>query len=211
MKRGRVAILSRWAIVPTLVIALGSAVAPLHDVGAQENGAGASQKSLDEAAVLGPPQGPPLSGAELDRRTRALGERMRCPVCQGLSIAASPSASAMAMVAQVRDLLARGYTEQQVLDYFVRSYGEFVLLEPTAEGFNLVVWLLPVVAVLIGAALIATRLRHSRRERERSQGGDAAGAETSSSTGDGATQRGNEEMDPELARYVERVRSEVGS
>jgi cytochrome c-type biogenesis protein CcmH/NrfF len=43
------------------------------------------------------------------------------------------------MMSEVRDLLARGYSEQQVLDYFVRSYGEFVLLEPTAKGFNLMV------------------------------------------------------------------------
>ena len=128
------------------------------------------QKSLDEAAILGPPQGRPLDGAELDARTRALAERMRCPVCQGLSIAASPSASALAMLAQVRDLLARGYTDEQVLDYFVRSYGEFVLLEPTAQGFNLVVWLLPLAGVGIGAVLIAAAVARLTRAPRRDDG-----------------------------------------
>jgi cytochrome c-type biogenesis protein CcmH len=157
-------------------------------------------QSLDEAAILGPPQGRPLAGAELDAATRALGEGMRCPVCQGMAIADSPSASALAMMSQVRDLLARGYTDQQVLDYFVRSYGEFVLLEPTTRGFNLVVWLLPLAGVAAGAVLIALRLRAGRAPRNgrgEDGGGDRAGR--------GAT------GDSDLERYVERVRSEVGS
>ncbi len=125
---------------------------------------------------------------------------MRCPVCQGMSIADSPSASALAMMSQVRDLLARGYTEQQVLDYFVRSYGEFVLLEPTARGFNLVVWLLPLAGVAAGAVLIALRLRGGRAARG-SRGED----------GDGERAASGAAGDPDLDRYVERVRSEVGS
>ena len=169
-------------------------------------GVGAAEKppgqSLDEAAILGPPQGRPLEGAELDAATRALGERMRCPVCQGMAIADSPSASALAMMSQVRDLLARGYTEEQVLDYFVRSYGEFVLLEPTTKGFNLVVWLLPLAGVAAGAVLIVLRLRAGRPPRARpgrpSGGGDRAAS-------------GADPGDPDLDRYVERVRSEVGS
>jgi cytochrome c-type biogenesis protein CcmH len=209
--RARWLILARFVIVATFAIVLGS-LAPRHGIAAQESAAAEPQKSLDEAAVLGPPAGPPLSGVELDRRTRELGERMRCPVCQGLSITASPSASALAMVAQVRDLLARGYSEQQVLDYFVRSYGEFVLLEPKAEGFNLVVWLLPVAGVLIGAALIATRLRQSRRRGVGAHGSSDASAESKAGeSGDAAPRRRDDDLDPELARYVERVRSEVGS
>jgi cytochrome c-type biogenesis protein CcmH len=157
-------------------------------------------QSLDEAAILGPPQGRPLEGAELDAAARALGGRMRCPVCQGMAIADSPSASALSMMSQVRDLLARGYTEQQVLDYFVRSYGEFVLLVPTAKGFNLMVWLLPVAGVVAGAALIALRLRGARAARaaSRARGDDVQSSPSSSG-------------DPELDRYVERVRPEVGS
>jgi cytochrome c-type biogenesis protein CcmH len=157
----------------------------------------ANGESLDEAAILGPPQGRPLQGAELDAAARALGERMRCPVCQGMPIADSPSASALAMMSQVRDLLERGYTEQQVLDYFVRSYGEFVLLEPTAEGFNLMVWLLPIAGVAAGVALVALRLRSARATRRAiGERGDRAGVDTSG--------------DPDLDRYVERVRNEVG-
>jgi cytochrome c-type biogenesis protein CcmH len=117
-----------------------------------------------------------------------------------MAIADSPSASAFAMMSQVRELLARGYTEQQVLDYFVRSYGEFVLLEPTAKGFNLMVWLLPVAGVAAGVALIALRLRSARQSRR-----------TVSESGAGERAAGGASGDPDLERYVERVRSEVGS
>jgi len=151
-----------------------------------------SAGSLDEAAILGRPAGPPLAGAQLEARTIALGSRMRCPVCQGLSITDSPSASALAMLAQVRDLLARGYSEEQVLDYFVGAYGEFVLLQPTARGFNLVVWLAPLAAIAIGAALIARRLRSARR----------AGS---------GLERKDDVQDDDLDAYVERVRSELRS
>lgn len=201
MRRGSAAIV---VVLTALSLGLVSGIGSPSAMHAQENSAAQAQKSLDEAAILGPPQGRPLAGAELDARTRALGERMRCPICQGSSIADSPSGSAMSMLAQVRDLLARGYTDEQVLDYFVGSYGEFVLLEPTTQGFNLVVWLLPLAGVLIGAVLIAARLRGARARR-----GAAAKAGGASAGTDAARQR--EVDDPELARYVERVRTEVGS
>jgi cytochrome c-type biogenesis protein CcmH len=175
------------------LLALGLVAAA---AGAADETASTSEKSLEESSILGPPQGRPLSGAELDATTRALGDRMRCPVCQGMSIADSPSASASSMMSEVRELLARGYTERQVLDYFVRSYGEFVLLQPTAKGFNLMVWLLPVAGVAAGALLIALRLRAARRNR-----GDAPSSDADTDSGDPTTR--------DLDRYVERVRTEV--
>ena len=74
--------------------------------------------SIDIEALVGLPEGSPLEGPELSERTAALGGAMRCPVCQGLSIADSPSPSAVSMLRQVRDLLAAGYTREQVLAYF---------------------------------------------------------------------------------------------
>lgn len=186
----------RAAILGAAILGLAPALCAAQSPGAlagDRPASAATDGSLDEAALLGPPAGRPLAGAELDAATRALGERMRCPVCQGLSIADSPSASAVAMLSQVRDLFARGYTEQQVLDYFVRAYGEFVLLQPTARGFNLAVWLLPLAGLLAGTLLIALRLRAARRRR-------GAGPTSGPSGGD----------EEDLDRYVDRVRSEVG-
>ena len=117
--------------------------------------------SLDPAFVVGPPKGQPLSGAALDARTEEVGGLLRCPVCQGLSVAASPSSMASNMKAEVRTLLAAGYTEDQVLAYFERSYGEFVRLQPQLRGVNWLVWLGPVAGLLAGGATVFLALRRS--------------------------------------------------
>ena len=80
--------------------------------------------------ALAHPAGQPLSGAALEQRTHEIASLLRCPVCQGMSVADSPSTVALDMKQQVREMLARGYTEQQILAYFEQSYGEFVFLKP---------------------------------------------------------------------------------
>jgi cytochrome c-type biogenesis protein CcmH len=184
----RTALRASLALAATVLVALGLPLAS-----AQPAAPPPDSSSIDMTSLVGPPTGRPLTGDELERATVALASRMRCPVCQGMSVADSPAASAVAMLGQTRDLLERGYTEQQVLDYFVRSYGEFVLLEPTARGFNLVVWLAPAIAVLAGAALIARRLRAAR-----------AATASLAATGDAG-----DDDEPDLDPYLDRVRSEA--
>ncbi|MEM6702313.1 MAG: cytochrome c-type biogenesis protein [Acidobacteriota bacterium] len=110
---------------------------------------------------LGEPLGEPLEGEALEEASRAIGGKMRCPVCQGMAISASPSPMAVAMSEQVRDLLGNGYTSEQVWSYFEGSYGEFVRLEPKPEGLNWLVWLVPPIA-LLGGALALVALQRSR-------------------------------------------------
>lgn len=116
---------------------------------------------MDEGALLGEPLGRPLEGEELRIVTREVASDLRCPICQGLSIADSPTASAQAMLDQVRDLLEQGYTTAQIFTYFEGAYGEFVRLTPRADGFNLIVWLGPIVVVLVGITLLAMRFRRA--------------------------------------------------
>jgi cytochrome c-type biogenesis protein CcmH len=113
----------------------------------------------DAAQFVGPPQGQPLSGDALNRRTNEVGGLLRCPVCQGLSVADSPAEMAINMKGQVRDLLARGYTEEQILKYFELSYGQFVLLKPKFEGVNTLVWVLPVAVLILGATIVVVKLK----------------------------------------------------
>jgi cytochrome c-type biogenesis protein CcmH len=95
----------------------------------------------------------------LEERTRAVASELRCPVCQGNSIQDSPSELAQEMKSVVRDQLAAGRTPEQVRQYFIDKYGEWILLEPTPSGFNLVVYLLPIVGVLGGGLLIWRAVR----------------------------------------------------
>jgi cytochrome c-type biogenesis protein CcmH len=121
----------------------------------------------DASMFVGPPQGQPLSGAALDAKTTEVASLLRCPVCQGMSIADSPSEMAVNMKHQVNALLARGYKREQILDYFERSYGQFVLLKPKFQGVNALVWLLPILAIGIGV-MVVFRVVSTRRDAEKS-------------------------------------------
>jgi cytochrome c-type biogenesis protein CcmH len=92
--------------------------------------------------------------AELDALTQRVASQLRCPVCQGLSLADSPSELAQEMKDVVRSQLAAGRTPDEVKQYFVAKYGEWILLEPARRGVNLLVYVLPVFAVLVGLGVI---------------------------------------------------------
>jgi cytochrome c-type biogenesis protein CcmH len=154
-------------------------------------GAAAQGPGEDPAQVVGPPRGPRLEGAALDARVKEVAGLLRCPVCQGLSVADSPSTMASNMRAQVKELLAAGYDHDQILAYYERSYGEFVRLKPPLRGVNWLVWLAPLAGLLLGAAVIAWALRAPR----------AAVADVADLPGPDALP-----ADPSLARYVLRVR-----
>jgi cytochrome c-type biogenesis protein CcmH len=97
--------------------------------------------------------------AALEVRVREVASELRCPVCQGLSIQDSPSELAQSMRAVVREQLAAGKTPEEVKAHFVAGYGEWVLLRPRATGFNLAVYILPMVALLAGAILLIVLAR----------------------------------------------------
>jgi cytochrome c-type biogenesis protein CcmH len=105
----------------------------------------------------------PLSGAELDARTNDIGGLLRCPVCQGLSVADSPSSMARNMKSEVRQKLAAGYDQEQILASFERSYGEFVRLEPPLRGVNWLVWFGPLAVLLGGGGVVAWAVKRSSR------------------------------------------------
>jgi cytochrome c-type biogenesis protein CcmH len=63
----------------------------------------------------------------------------------------------------VRDQLAAGRTPDEVKDYFVAKYGEWILLEPEPRGFNVLVYILPIAAVLGGIAVVVVAVRRWSR------------------------------------------------
>jgi cytochrome c-type biogenesis protein CcmH len=166
----------------------------------------------DPREVVGAPKGPPLSGAALEERTEEVGGLLRCPVCQGLSVADSPATMATNMKSRVRELLAAGYDEEQVLAYFERSYGEFVRLDPPRRGINWLVWLAPPLALLGGLAVVRQVFRKPGAaaaplpvSTEVNSATSAAGVGAS----DSLPSRGTLPSDPILARHVLRVREQA--
>jgi cytochrome c-type biogenesis protein CcmH len=101
----------------------------------------------------------PLEDPALEARAIRLADQLRCPVCQGLSIHDSPSPLAQDMKDLIRSQVAGGATDDEVRQYFISKYGEWVLLEPKPSGFNLLVYILPALGLLAGAAFIFFAVR----------------------------------------------------
>ncbi|HYE89603.1 MAG TPA: cytochrome c-type biogenesis protein [Terriglobales bacterium] len=107
---------------------------------------------------------PPATNVD-DARLYDIGSELRCVVCQNLSVADSPSEMAQQMRGIIRERLAAGDTPEQVVQYFVDKYGEWILLKPRKRGFNWLVWLAPYVAVTVGLVLFAIAIRRLTRTK----------------------------------------------
>lgn len=103
--------------------------------------------------------------ASHDERIDAVAATLRCPTCQGLSVADSPSKVAASMRDIVGEQLTAGRTPAQVRGWFVDRYGPWILLSPPSEGLARFLWLAPVVLVTAAAGVALTV---ARRRRERS-------------------------------------------
>jgi len=104
-----------------------------------------------------------LADPALEARARALSAQLRCMVCQNQSIDDSNADLARDLRLLVRQRLKDGDTDQQVLDYLVSRYGEFVLLKPRLSEHTLLLWGMPVFLVVVGGVIILIQLSKRRQ------------------------------------------------
>jgi cytochrome c-type biogenesis protein CcmH len=97
-------------------------------------------------------------GATAADRADALAAELRCPDCQGLSVADSQTAAAREIRRRIDELVAAGASDDEVRAYFTARYGEWILLAPSSP----LVWLIPFAAVLAALAALAAWLVHRR-------------------------------------------------
>jgi len=103
-----------------------------------------------------------LPDPALETRARALSKELRCMVCQNQSIDDSDAPLARDLRLLVRERLRAGETDQQVLDFLIARYGEFVLLRPRFAPHTALLWLTPLGVLVIGALGIAMSARRQR-------------------------------------------------
>jgi cytochrome c-type biogenesis protein CcmH len=103
-----------------------------------------------------------LSDPVLEARARALSKELRCMVCQNESIDDSGAPLAHDLRVLVRERIKAGDSDQQVLDFLVARYGEFVLLRPRLSWHTVALWGLPPAVLLVGAVVILIDLRRRR-------------------------------------------------
>jgi len=102
-----------------------------------------------------------------DDEVNAVAKKLYCPVCPNTPLDVCETKACQDWRAQIRDELSAGWSEQQILDYFVAQYGERVLAEPQRKGFSSLVWMLPVIAVLFGVVIVWQVLRGWQSGRSR--------------------------------------------
>ena len=98
----------------------------------------------------------------LDKRVAGLAHELRCLVCQNQTLADSNAPLAVDLRNQIREQLAQGASERQVLDFMVARYGDFVLYRPPLKASTLALWIGPFVLLLAGALLLWRRIARRR-------------------------------------------------
>ena len=115
-----------------------------------------------------------LSDATLEARARALSKELRCMVCQNQSIDDSDAPLARDLRLLVRERLKGGDSDQQVMEFLVARYGDFVLLKPPFNWHTALLWLGPP-AALVGGALVLVMIARRRTRRGSADAGKPEG------------------------------------
>ena len=97
--------------------------------------------------------------AELDKRVASLAHELRCLVCQNQTLADSNAPLAVDLRNQIREQLASGRSERDVLEFMVARYGDFVLYRPPFKASTAALWLGPFLLLALGAWLFYRRIR----------------------------------------------------
>ena len=99
----------------------------------------------------------------LEARMMVIAEELRCLVCQNETIAASHADLAIDLKNQIRIKLTEGQSQQQILDFMVERYGDFVLYRPPLKTTTVLLWLGPFVLLGIAVLMLVLNIRRRRR------------------------------------------------
>jgi len=99
----------------------------------------------------------------VEQRTHDIASQLRCPICNGESVADSSTPIAQQMRSVIRQDVQAGQSDDQIIASFRTSYGDSILLRPPLGGFTAIIWFGPVVALLAGIAIVGVAAREWRR------------------------------------------------
>ena len=107
-----------------------------------------------------------LKDPALEQRARAISAQLRCLVCQNQSIDDSEAPLAKDLRTLVREQLTAGKSDEQVMDYIVERYGQFVLLKPQFERETILLWGTPFAVLILAAAALLMRRKRAQMAPE---------------------------------------------
>jgi cytochrome c-type biogenesis protein CcmH len=97
-------------------------------------------------------------GNVTDNDVNEIAKGLYCPVCPNTPLDVCETQACQDWREDIRSRLSAGWTKEQITDYFVEQYGEQVLAEPKRRGFTSMVWILPVVALVLGIVVVSQAL-----------------------------------------------------
>ena len=150
--------------------------------------------ALAWALVGWPPAGWSLSGEALNEEVHRISSQLRCPTCQAISVNDSEAAFSRQIREKVRRMVEEGQSEEAIKAFFVSRYGEWILRAPKKEGLGLVLWVLPVLALVVVGGLVFLRVLRAARSRA---GGNSA------AHGEKLTAAQLRRIEADLARFEE--------
>jgi cytochrome c-type biogenesis protein CcmH len=105
----------------------------------------------------------PQESSDLEKQTMKIAAELRCLVCQNQTIADSSADLAVDLRRQIREALAKGASEREVLDFMVQRYGDFVLYRPPLKANTVLLWTGPFLLLALGLWLLTRRVRSAAR------------------------------------------------
>lgn len=106
---------------------------------------------------------PIRENTQIEQQVKRLSEELRCLVCQNQTLADSDAALAEDLRKEIREMAAKGMSDQQITDYLVSRYGDFVRYRPPLKGSTFLLWLGPFVLLLASAAGLVLMLRRRQK------------------------------------------------
>ncbi len=143
-----------------------------------------------------------------DQRVYQLSTQLMCPVCDGQTLDQSQAQLSLDMQEVIRRKVEDGESNAEIREYFVDRYGEVVLASPDAGGFNLVVWIMPLVIFVGGALLVGNAFLNMRRQR---RSGSGASVKVEAVDDVKAAVDVDDSVDGSLGEYLERADREMAA
>jgi cytochrome c-type biogenesis protein CcmH len=111
----------------------------------------------------------------LQHRYETINRELRCLVCQNQTIADSNATLAQDLRREVREMIAAGKSDDEIREFMIERYGDFVLYRPRMTAQNFLLWAAPVLLLLIAAAVLVRVVRRRAQESDNEADGPEAG------------------------------------
>jgi cytochrome c-type biogenesis protein CcmH len=119
---------------------------------------------------------PAFDDPALQQRYERINRELRCLVCQNQTIADSNATLATDLRREVRELIAAGRTDDEIREFMIERYGDFVLYRPRMTATNFLLWGAPVILLAIGAIAVVRVVRRRSKEADIDTAGPEAGS-----------------------------------